>query len=152
TEAAGLSLVVWDLKTGKRVRAHRLPVSEAEPEKPFPLDLAGGRYFVCEYREKLLAVDLKTGEEWRHDMGCRAGTRYLRMSPTGEVLARFNGYFVTHLIETRTGKVAHQVGDHVPGRPHSVYGKADGAEFTPDGRCFVYHYREAGGRALRVWD
>src|SRR5262249_42797733 len=60
--------------------------------------------------------------------------------------------FVTHLIETRTGKIVHEIGDKARHGPNFVTGWADGTEFTTDGRYFLYHYREAGGRFLKVWD
>lgn len=147
TEQGVPRLIVWNLTTGKRVRAHRLPVGETEPGKQFPYNLTGGRYYVCEHKEKLLAIDLKTGEEWRHDMTAHADARGLYLSPTGEYTARFNGYYVVHLIETRTGKFVHQPSDE-----NRQDGKTVGGEFTPDGRYFVYQYREGGNQFLKVWD
>src|SRR5947209_7154144 len=94
TQKGGPTLVVWDLKTGKEVRSHRRPVSKAQKAKPdggFCEDLAGGRNYACEYKGKLLAIDLTTGEEWRHDLSAHDEVRYLRMSPTGNYFHRFDG-------------------------------------------------------------
>lgn len=146
-------LMMWDLRTGTRVRSHQLPTANYEPgEIELPRTLTAGRYFVCEAKGKTLTIDLKTGREQRIDMAENADARHFRMSPDGAHFARFNGYSQSMLVETKSGKVVHQIGEKDADDKFTVYGKVDGHLFTADGKYYCYWGREESGSVLRVWD
>ncbi len=151
-EADAVHVVVWDLGTGERVRAHRLPLKRYEPGREFPRTLAAGRYFVCETGRTIVAIDLETGVQREWPVPEIADARSFSIDPTGRFFARWNGYYHMMLIEWKTGRIVHRVGVKDPPGKFSVYGKVDGFGFTADGKFFYWHGRHEDGSTLHLWD
>jgi WD40 repeat protein len=143
-------LVVWDLRTGKRIRAHKLPFARVQPG--VGANIAAGRFFVCADQAKLLAIDLKTGEEWNLPLDPKDLTRSVTISPRGDYICHQSGFARSVLVETRTGKVAHRTGDKEPSEKVTVLEMLDAVKFTPDGQYVHFIGREFTGSVLHIWD
>ncbi len=145
-------LNVWDLRAGKRLRRHKLPL-ETIDDSDFR-DLAGGRYFACRNKEKVLCIDLHTGVEHAHDMSSVDipgfdDVRGLCMSPKGDWFSQYDGYYRLHFIDTKTGKIFHTVGrldaEQASGTPSEP-------RFTVDGKHFYYSIGGETSAQVDVFD
>jgi hypothetical protein len=149
-----MHLLVWDLRTGRRLRSHQLPIKDQVQFDNTPKLLSGGRYFVCEPTGKpALAIDLLTGEEWRHDLTKEGSAQnYFQVSATGKYYVRYDGYSAVLFVETRTGRVVHRP------EPLDDRGKARGTTFVAgqgisrDEKWGYCARRDRAGLALDVVD
>jgi hypothetical protein len=145
------TILVWDLKSGKLVRRHTLPV-EPISDAWRTRTLGQGRYFVHEQANRMLIVDLKTGMESTIDAPDDIFVRFFAWSPTAKFLVRYNGNFQAAVIETATGKTVLAVGAKDAPDSFTMYGKVDHFGFAADEKHFWTLGRESDGSHVRLWE
>lgn len=140
-------VILWDLRDGKRVRTHKLPYKVRDTHLDSLVAVSpDARYFVTEERPTakrnggniMLAVDLQTGKELRHDWSGRAAAQRLFVNSAG-VISRIHRYSDKHTIDFKSGTVV----DHTPeikaiDAKFVVRGLYDYRFATPDGKYEGY--------------
>lgn len=142
-------LILWDLRTGKRIRTHKLPI--AKYGDGWSEDVAANRLFVCSASDQQLIIDLENGEEWRTTPEPDNSSRIIVCSPDGKYIWRTSGTRSV-LVEVRTGKVLHRTKEKEPAEGATVLGMVAGGRFTPNGKYLYYFGQESAGTPLYIWD
>ncbi len=149
-ENGAAHLILWDLRTGKRVRTHKLPFAKYGGGRSE--DLAANRLFISSQGDQQWIIDLKTGEEWNTRREPDNSSRIIASSPDGKYLWQTSGFARSALVEARTGKVLHRTKEKEPSDGATVLGMVDGVKFAPNGKYVFFFGQESAGTPLHMFD
>ena len=136
--SADSTLKLWDVETGREIRAFRNHTGDV-----FSVDFSpDGRYALSASADRTLRLwDVETGEQTRVLRGHTDRVMYAQFSPDGRYILSASSDWRMCLWEAETGRRVRTFQGH--------QGQANTAKFSPDGRRFLSASMDS---TLRLWE